>query len=132
VLFFYPVDFTFVCPTEIRGFQARRTEFTRRDCDILGASVDDIESHRGWAVELGGMEFPLLSDPAGPQHEPGSDDEGVQDDDVLDGDRATAPGGRHFHLGGAPIEICRDLAVVRRRVDGPGRRGVGPGCHRPR
>jgi len=63
VLFFYPADFTFVCPTEVRGFHARRTDFARRDCDILGVSVDNVESHRAWAVELGGVEFPLLSDP---------------------------------------------------------------------
>ena len=97
VLFFYPADFTFVCPTEIHGFQARRPEFTRRDCDILGVSVDNVESHRAWAVELGGVEFPLLSDPEDPQHEPGRDDEGVHDDDVLDGGpgdgaRTLAPG----------------------------------------
>jgi len=126
VLFFYLADFTFVCPTEIRGFQARRPAFARRDSDILGVSVEDVESHRAWAVELGGVEFPLLSDPEDPQHEPGRDDEGVHDDDVLDGGRATAPGGRHFRLGGAPIEIGRDLAVVRRRVDGPGRGASGP------
>jgi AhpC/TSA family len=131
VLVFDPADFTLVCPTEIRGFQARRPEFARRDCDILGVSVDDVESHRAWAVELGGAEFPLLSDSEDPQHEPGRDDEGVHDDDVLDGGRATAPGGRHFRLGGAPIEIGRDLAVVRRRVDGPGRRDVGPGVTVP-
>jgi alkyl hydroperoxide reductase subunit AhpC len=64
VLFFYPADFTFVCPTEIRGFQARRAEFARRDCEILGVSVDDVESHRAWAAELGGVAFPLLSDSA--------------------------------------------------------------------
>jgi alkyl hydroperoxide reductase subunit AhpC len=39
VLFFYPADFTFVYPTEIRGFQARRDDFARRDCEILGVSV---------------------------------------------------------------------------------------------
>ncbi|HEY7142554.1 MAG TPA: peroxiredoxin [Methylomirabilota bacterium] len=64
VLFFYPADFTFVCPTEIRGFQARRAEFARRGCEILGVSVDHVESHRAWAAELGGVAFPLLSDPA--------------------------------------------------------------------
>ena len=64
VLFFYPADFTFVCPTEIRGFQARRAEFAQRDCAILAVSVDDVESHRAWAAELGGVAFPLLSDPA--------------------------------------------------------------------
>src|SRR5574342_1044363 len=64
VLCFYPADFTFVCPTEIRGFHARHAEFTRRDCQILAVSVDDVESHRAWATELGGVAFPLLSDPA--------------------------------------------------------------------
>jgi alkyl hydroperoxide reductase subunit AhpC len=64
VLFFYPADFTFVCPTEVRGFHLRRAEFARRECQILGVSVDDVESHRAWAAELGGVGFPLLSDPA--------------------------------------------------------------------
>ena len=64
VLFFYPADFTFVCPTEIRGFHARRADFAQRDCQILAVSVDDVESHRAWAQELGGVGFPLLSDPA--------------------------------------------------------------------
>ncbi len=63
VLFFYPADFTFVCPTEIRGFQARRAEFAERGAEILAVSVDDVESHRAWAAELGGVAFPLLSDP---------------------------------------------------------------------
>ena len=49
VLFFYPADFTFVCPTEILGFHARRAEFAGRDCQILAVSVDDVESHRAWA-----------------------------------------------------------------------------------
>ncbi|HWC02826.1 MAG TPA: peroxiredoxin [Methylomirabilota bacterium] len=63
VLFFYPADFTFVCPTEIRGFHERRLEFAKRNCEILAVSVDDIDSHRAWAAELGGVAFPLLSDP---------------------------------------------------------------------
>ena len=64
VLFFYPADFTFVCPTEILGFHTRQPEFAKRDCQILAVSVDDVESHRAWAAELGGVAFPLLSDPA--------------------------------------------------------------------
>jgi peroxiredoxin (alkyl hydroperoxide reductase subunit C) len=63
VLVFYPADFTFVCPTEIRGLHARHAEFARRDCQILALSVDDVDSHRAWAAELGGVAFPLLSDP---------------------------------------------------------------------
>jgi alkyl hydroperoxide reductase subunit AhpC len=64
ILFFYPADFTFVCPTEIRGFQAQLAEFERRDTQILAVSVDDVDSHRAWATELGGVGFALLSDPA--------------------------------------------------------------------
>lgn len=63
VLFFYPADFTFVCPTEIRGFEKLAHEFRERNCEILALSVDDVASHRAWAEELGGVSFPLLSDP---------------------------------------------------------------------
>ena len=62
VLFFYPADFTFVCPTEVRGFEARARDFHETGCEILGISVDDAESHRSWAKELGGLSYPLLSD----------------------------------------------------------------------
>jgi alkyl hydroperoxide reductase subunit AhpC len=64
VLFFYPADFTFICPTEVVGFSKLAKDFTAEDCLILGASVDSIDSHRDWAVELGGLDYPLLSDEA--------------------------------------------------------------------
>jgi alkyl hydroperoxide reductase subunit AhpC len=63
VLFFYPADFTFVCPTEIRGLAKRADEFERLGCTTLAVSVDDTASHRAWAEELGGVPFALLSDP---------------------------------------------------------------------
>ncbi len=63
VLFFYPADFTFVCPTEVVGFHRQLAEFTATDAVVLGVSVDDVASHRAWAEELGGIYFPLLSDP---------------------------------------------------------------------
>ena len=62
VLFFYPADFTFICPTEVTGFSKMAKEFTAESAPILGVSVDSIESHRSWAKELGGLEYPLLSD----------------------------------------------------------------------
>jgi peroxiredoxin 2/4 len=62
VLFFYPADFTFICPTEVVGFSKMAKEFAAENAAILGASVDAVESHRAWAVELGGLEYPLLSD----------------------------------------------------------------------
>jgi alkyl hydroperoxide reductase subunit AhpC len=64
VLFFYPADFTFVCPTEIRGFEARAREFKDCGCQVLAISVDDVTSHKAWSEELGGVSYPLLSDPA--------------------------------------------------------------------
>lgn len=62
VLFFYPADFTFICPTEVIGFSKLAKEFAAEGAAILGASVDAIDSHRSWAIELGGVEYPLLSD----------------------------------------------------------------------
>ena len=62
VLFFYPADFTFICPTEVVGFSKLAKEFAGENCAILGVSVDTIASHRSWAEELGGLDYPLLSD----------------------------------------------------------------------
>lgn len=68
VLFFYPLDFTFVCPTEITAFSERAAEFAELRAEILGVSVDSVYSHRAW-IETprarGGLEtlnFPLASD----------------------------------------------------------------------
>jgi len=62
VLIFYPADFTFICPTEVAGFSKFASEFRAEQAEILGVSVDSIDSHRKWAEELGGVEYPLLSD----------------------------------------------------------------------
>ena len=62
ILFFYPADFTFICPTEVAGFSKMAREFHAEDAEILGISVDSLESHRKWAEELGGVNYPLLSD----------------------------------------------------------------------
>ena len=62
VLFFYPADFTFICPTEVTGFSKTAPAFAAENAIILGASVDSIDSHRSWAEELGGLAYPLLSD----------------------------------------------------------------------
>ena len=61
-LFFYPADFTFICPTEVVGFTKMAREFRSEEAEILGVSVDSLESHRAWIEELGGVEYPLLSD----------------------------------------------------------------------
>lgn len=68
VLFFYPFDFTFVCPTEIIAFDKRLEEFTKRNVQVLGASIDSVHSHWAWRqmkVKDGGIgevRYPLLSD----------------------------------------------------------------------
>jgi peroxiredoxin 2/4 len=61
-LFFYPADFTFICPTEVAGFSRMAHQFRAEDGEIVGVSVDSVESHRKWAEELGGVNYPLLSD----------------------------------------------------------------------
>jgi peroxiredoxin (alkyl hydroperoxide reductase subunit C) len=63
VLFFYPRDFTAVCPTEVRELSKRRGEL---GAEVLALSADDVETHRRWIAEvLGEVGFPLLSDPGG-------------------------------------------------------------------
>ena len=64
VLFFYPADFTFICPTEVTGFSKMTKAFAAEGAAVLGVSVDSIDSHRSWAKELGGLNCPLLSDEA--------------------------------------------------------------------
>lgn len=62
VLFFYPADFTFICPTEVLGFSRLAQEFRSEGAEILGVSVDSLDTHRAWIEELGGVNYPLLSD----------------------------------------------------------------------
>jgi len=63
VLFFYPLDFTFVCPTEIRGFNEQYEQFQGLNAEVLGASTDSLYSHKAWLNDgLGQIRFPLISD----------------------------------------------------------------------
>ncbi len=68
VLFFYPLDFTFVCPTEIIALSEAIEEFKDLDAEVLGVSTDSIHSHRAWINTprdqngLGGLNYPLASD----------------------------------------------------------------------
>lgn len=62
VLFFYPLDFTFICPTEITEFSRRHEEFKELNAEVLGISTDSVHSHRAWLKELGSLNYPLLSD----------------------------------------------------------------------
>lgn len=65
LLFFYPLDFTFVCPTEITGFSDNIEKFKELNTEVLGASVDSKHSHLAWVNgSLGKINYPLLSDMA--------------------------------------------------------------------
>ena len=64
-LFFYPLDFTFVCPTEIRGFAQKEKEFKDAGCLIVGCSTDSEHCHKAWFErDLKEVKFPVLADTA--------------------------------------------------------------------
>jgi alkyl hydroperoxide reductase subunit AhpC len=68
VLFFYPLDFTFVCPTEIIAFSDRIEDFKKRNCEVIGVSVDSAFTHLAWINTprkeggLGELKYPLVAD----------------------------------------------------------------------
>jgi len=68
MLFFYPLDFTFVCPSEILAFNKRLAEFKERNCEVISVSVDSKFTHLAWKntpVEDGGIgnvQFPMVED----------------------------------------------------------------------
>jgi peroxiredoxin (alkyl hydroperoxide reductase subunit C) len=68
VVFFYPKDFTYVCPTEILAFDEFMPDFTSRDTLVVGASVDTAQSHADWRNTplakggIGGITYPLMAD----------------------------------------------------------------------
>lgn len=64
-LFFYPLDFTFVCPTELVKMGELKEEFAKHNCEILGASTDSVFSHQAWAKHderIGKINFPIVAD----------------------------------------------------------------------
>lgn len=63
VLFFYPRDFTFICPTELKGFATHETEFSKCNTKVLGASTDSEWSHKAWFErDLPEVDYPVLAD----------------------------------------------------------------------
>lgn len=68
VLFFYPMDFTFVCPTELHAFQAKLGEFEARGVQVVGCSVDSEYSHHAWLSRpknqggIEGVTYPIIAD----------------------------------------------------------------------
>ncbi len=63
VLFFYPLDFTFVCPTEIQSFNEKFEEFKKLNAEVLTASTDSVFSHKAWQAQgLGKLKFSMVGD----------------------------------------------------------------------
>lgn len=68
IFFFYPLDFTFVCPTELHAFQDKQEEFEKRGAKIVGCSVDSWFSHHAWLSQpknkggIQGVSYPIVSD----------------------------------------------------------------------
>jgi peroxiredoxin (alkyl hydroperoxide reductase subunit C) len=68
VLFFYPLDFTFVCPTEIHAFQDALGEFESRNTQVIGVSIDSVNSHQAWLRTpkndggIQGVTYPIVAD----------------------------------------------------------------------
>jgi len=68
ILFFYPLDFTFVCPTELHAFQDKLEEFEKRNAQLIGCSVDSCFSHVAWLSQpkikggILGVSYPIISD----------------------------------------------------------------------
>lgn len=111
-LFFYPLDFTFVCPTEIVAFNNALGEFQDRDCEVLTASTDSVYSHKGWCDahdDLANLKYLMLSDNS---HKLSADY------GVLDDEKGIAYRGLFLI---DPNGVCRWLAVhdlsVGRNVD---------------
>ncbi len=113
VLFFYPLDFTFVCPTELHAFQEKLDEFKRKNVEVLGCSVDSKFSHFAWLNTprskggIQGVTYPLISD---------IDKTIARDYDVLtDGDKGVALRGLFLidREGVVKHQVVNDLGLGR-------------------
>ncbi len=68
IFFFYPKDFTFVCPTELHAFQEKLSEFEKRNCAVVACSTDTEQSHWGWLQMdkahggIKGITYPVVAD----------------------------------------------------------------------
>lgn len=68
LFFFYPLDFTFVCPTELHAFQERLADFRQREAEVIACSIDSIFSHLAWLRQtreeggIEGVQYPIVSD----------------------------------------------------------------------
>jgi peroxiredoxin (alkyl hydroperoxide reductase subunit C) len=68
IFYFYPLDFTFVCPTELHAFEEKKEEFKKRDAQVIACSIDSCYSHLAWLntpKAMGGIQgitYPIVSD----------------------------------------------------------------------
>ena len=112
VLFFYPLDFTFVCPSEIIAFDNHLAEFKERNCEVIGVSVDSHFTHVAWkntAIDKGGIgqvQYPLVADLT---------KDIARDYDVLTGNGAVAFRGLFLidKVGAVRHQIVNDLPLGR-------------------
>ena len=127
VIFFYPKDFTFVCPTEIAEFAHLNREFADRDAVVLGGSTDNEHSKLGWRREhperaghLARLPVMVAARMAGHRHHHRA--AGAE----LDGDRPRPVGADHIALGDPPAQQQRDQ---HRQQGGPALRQGDPPSH---
>ena len=135
ILFWYPKDFTFVCPTEIHAFQSKLEEFEKRNTIVIGASCDTPEVHFAWlntAKDNGGIEgvtFPLLADSTRQLAETldilDTQYVGNEDDYTIEGDNVTYRAtylideeGTIFHESINVMPLGRNVDEYLRLVDG--------------
>lgn len=135
ILFWYPKDFTFVCPTEIHAFQLKLEEFEKRNTIVIGASCDTPEVHFAWlntAKDNGGIEgvtFPLLADSTRQLAETldilDTQYVGNEDDYTIEGDNVTYRAtylideeGTIFHESVNVMPLGRNVDEYLRLVDG--------------
>lgn len=130
VLFWYPKDFTFVCPTEIHAFQAASEEFTKRNTLVIGASCDTAEVHFAWlstSKDNGGIEgvkFPLIADSTRRLAEELDILDYDQFDDLSTGDNVTYRAtflidedGKVFHESNNDMPVGRNVQEYIRLID---------------
>ena len=118
VLFFYPLDFTFVCPTEITQFRDSLKDFKAAGAEVLGVSIDSVHAHRRWIKDdLGELGYPLIGDVTKRM----SRDYGVLLEDKGIATRGTFiidPEGRIQYMGIHNLNVGRDAGEILRVLNG--------------
>ena len=118
VLFFYPLDFTFVCPTEITQFRDTLADFKKEGAEVLGVSIDSVHSHRRWIKDdLGDLGYPLIGDVTKRM----SRDYGVLMEDKGIATRGTFiidPEGKIQYMGIHNLNVGRDAKEILRVLSG--------------